>query len=233
MIRLHFVCAIVALVAVSQAALGQQLVGGIGKAKDGDSLMVGETEVRLFGVDAPEFDQTCTRDKQAWNCGGAAAEQLMALVTGKEVECVSMGLDDHKRLLGRCTVRGTDVNETMVSSGYAVAYRRYSTDYAPAEDAAKAAKVGIWVGSFEAPERFRRTGGVEVTKSSDRRRSSQRSSWSIRAENNCSIKGNRNRKGEWIYHLPWMPYYDQTRPEEIFCSEAEAQAAGYRRALVK
>ena len=30
-----------------------------------------------------------------------------------------------------------------------------------------------------------------------------------------------------------MPYYDQTRPEEIFCTEAEAQAAAYRRATVR
>ena len=59
------------------------------------------------------------------------------------------------------------------------------------------------------------------------------SDWQARANNNCNIKGNRNRKGQWIYHVPGMPYYDQTRPEEIFCTEAEAQAAGYRRAIVK
>jgi hypothetical protein len=49
----------------------------------------------------------------------------------------------------------------------------------------------------------------------------------------CVIKGNRNRKGEWIYHVPGMPYYDVTRPEEIFCTEAQGQAAGYRRAIVR
>lgn len=49
----------------------------------------------------------------------------------------------------------------------------------------------------------------------------------------CVIKGNRSRRGEWIYHLPGMPYYDVTRPEEMFCSEREAQAAGYRRAIVR
>jgi hypothetical protein len=30
-----------------------------------------------------------------------------------------------------------------------------------------------------------------------------------------------------------MPYYEQTRPEEIFCTEAEARNAGYRRAIVR
>ena len=57
--------------------------------------------------------------------------------------------------------------------------------------------------------------------------------WQARASGNCNIKGNHSRKGEWIYHLPGMPYYDRTRPEEIFCTEAEARAAGYRRAIVK
>jgi endonuclease YncB( thermonuclease family) len=233
MIRSYYLCATLAALLTAQAARAQQTVWGMATAKDGDSLMVGETEVRLFGVDAPEFDQTCTRNKQAWSCGAAAAEQLMFLVTGKDVECVSMGIDDHKRTLGRCTVRGTDVNEAMVASGYAVAYRRYSSDYVAAEEAAKAAKLGLWAGSFEAPEQYRRTGGVKAGKANSTSRPSQRSSWAARAPSNCNIKGNRNRRGEWIYHLPGMPYYDQTRPEEMFCSEAEAQAAGYQRAMVR
>jgi len=58
----------------SQAAQAQQAIWGLGRAKDGDSLMVGETEVRLFGVDAPEFDQTCTRAGQSWACGAVAAD---------------------------------------------------------------------------------------------------------------------------------------------------------------
>ena len=47
-------------------------------------------------------------------------------------------------------------------------------------------------------------------------------------EGACTIKGNRTRRGEWIYHLRGMPYYDEARTEEMFCSEAEAQAGGYR-----
>jgi hypothetical protein len=29
----------------------------------------------------------------------------------------------------------------------------------------------------------------------------------------CLIKGNHSRRGDWIYHLPGMPYYDDTRAE--------------------
>lgn len=49
----------------------------------------------------------------------------------------------------------------------------------------------------------------------------------------CRIKGNHSRRGDWIYHLPGMPYYDATRAEAYFCTEAQAQAAGYRRAIVR
>ncbi len=37
----------------------------------------------------------------------------------------------------------------------------------------------------------------------------------------------------WIYHVPGMPYYAKTRAEQLFCSEADAGAAGYRRAKVR
>ncbi|MED2729318.1 hypothetical protein P4217_28645, partial [Bacillus thuringiensis] len=44
----------------------------------------------------------------------------------------------------------------------------------------------------------------------------------------CTIKGNKNSKGEKIYHIPGQQFYDKTNAEEMFCSEADAQAAGYR-----
>lgn len=55
---------------------------------------------------------------------------------------------------------------------------------------------------------------------------------------NCNIKGNINpRTGERIYHVPGQRYYNETQispqhGERWFCSEAEARAAGWRRARV-
>jgi hypothetical protein len=111
----------------------------------------------------------------------------------------------------------------MVSSGYATAYRHYSADYVPAEETAKAAKLGIWAGSFKAPREYRHAEEAQERQAAPARRASN---------GGCNIKGNRGQHG-WIYHVPGMPYYEQTRPEEIFCTEGEAQAAGYRRAIVK
>lgn len=45
------------LTACSPAAAADTF-SGIARAMDGDSLMVGEREVRLFGIDAPEWGRS-------------------------------------------------------------------------------------------------------------------------------------------------------------------------------
>lgn len=215
----------------------QASISGIGRAKDGDSLTVGNREVRLFGVDAPEWDQTCTRDGKNWDCGQAAAEQLSKLVTGNQVRCAAVETDEHQRTVARCTVGTTDVNRAMVASGYAVAYRRYSTDYVSAEESAKLNKRGFWAGKFDMPSEYRHREEVKVQPEEPARMPGSRPATSgLRSSpqpsDSCRIKGNRGSNG-WIYHLPRMLFYERTRAEEIFCTEAQAQAAGYRRAKVR
>src|SRR4051794_37645682 len=84
---LHVTAAVLAMLA-SSPVQAQSVVLGLGRAEDGDTLIVGETKVRLFGIDAPEFDQSCSRQGANWSCGAAAADELMQLVTGKDVRCV-------------------------------------------------------------------------------------------------------------------------------------------------
>ena len=210
-------------------------IQGIARAVDGDSLEIGRVRVRLFGIDAPEFDQLCTRDGARYTCGAEAADRLSKLVTGRSISCILAGVDQHQRVLARCAVSGEDVNSTMVQAGYAVAYRQYSLDYFRAEEAAKAAKRGIWAGTFDMPSEARAQARSEQSPTASVSRSPrvQASRTSVRFSGGCTIKGNRSRRGDWIYHLPGMPYYDQTRAEDIFCSERAAQAAGYRRAIVR
>ena len=213
------------------------LISGIGIAIDGDSLRVGDTEVRLFAIDAPEANQTCGRGAQQWACGAAASAHLMKLATGRQITCTSRGEDQYGRSLGQCVANGVDLNQAMVSAGYAVAYRRFGRDYVAAEEAAHARRLGLWQGEFQMPREFQHEGQAPTTQLNRATRhltpKSARSSWRVRAQSKCAIKGNRNRRGEWIYHVPGMPYYERTRPEEIFCTEAEARAAGYRRAIVR
>jgi hypothetical protein len=122
----------------------------------------------------------------------------------------------------------------MVSMGYAVAFRRYSMDYVSAEESANLAARGIWSGTFEMPGEVRHSGqdaDVEPPPLERQARRERPVVQSLRSQpkGNCRIKGNRSRRGELIYHLPGKPYYAQTIAEQLFCTEAEARAAGYRR----
>lgn len=216
---------------VLPASAGGQVMSGTATAVDGDSLVVDGQKVRLFGIDAPEFTQTCTRDGETWECGKAAKEQLSALVSGAHVECRQLATDGFGRAVSTCVAGSEDVNRTMVEHGWAVAYREFSTDYVGAEQQAKRNGQGIWGGSFELPSDFRSSQQPKQPMAGTRTAPPRRAAPA--RFSGCVIKGNRNRRGEWIYHLPGMPYYEATRPEEIFCTEADAQAAGYRRAIVR
>ena len=219
---------------LAASAASAKPIYGVAVAADGDSLIVDGGRIRLFGIDAPELGQVCRRDSEQWACGAESAERLSKLVTGREVRCVPVGTDQYERVLARCSAGPADVNRTMVASGYAVAFRRYSQDYVSAEESARLANRGLWSGTFEMPAEVRAQARSPIPQpQSEERpiRSTAKRKASVGGA--CRIKGNHSRRGEWIYHVPGMPYYEQTRAEAMFCSEAEARAAGYRRARVR
>lgn len=220
------------LAAIPLPALAQR-VSGPAEVIDGDSLTVNGRPIRLFGIDAPEGKQTCERGGTQWDCGEESASQLRSLIDGHEVHCQGQGVDQYGRLIALCSANGFDLNRTMVEAGWATAFRRYSEDYVTAEIRAKAAKLGLWNSTFDLPEAYRRQQEAPAPSEPPVRVVPRRPAQSQAQFEGCVIKGNRNRRGQWIYHLPGMPYYNVTRAEEMFCTEAEAQAAGYRRAIVR
>ena len=214
------------------AIASAQTFSGRGYAVDGDSLSVSGISIRLFGIDAPELSQTCKRGDAQWPCGREAKRQLQALIDGNTVECRGRGIDDYGRTLAVCTSGGREINTAMVTEGWATAFQKYSDAYVAAEEAAKAHRAGIWGSELERPQDFRaRKRGTDSQSSRFVALAVQRQT--ARGSAQCVIKGNHSRRGEGIYHLPGMPYYSQTRAEEMFCTEAQAQAAGYRRARVR
>ncbi len=208
--------------AVQNAASdGISTLAGPAQVVDGDTIDINGQRIRLEGIDAPETAQTCSTARgTAWACGRAATKTLAALVAGADVACDSRGADKYGRLLGICYANGRDINAAMVQAGMAWAFIKYSTTYVSEEGAARLANAGIWQGPSEAPWDFRHKG------------------WQVAeavAPNGCAIKGNVSSKGH-IYHMPWSPWYervtvDAARGEQWFCSESEAQAAGWRPAL--
>ncbi len=119
---------------------------------DGDSLQFGNQKVRLEGIDAPEFTQTCTIAGQAAECGKLARTHLRNLIAGRPVECSGWQTDKYDRPLVRCTVGGTELNAAMVRDGWAVAFGDFELEEAEARNASR----GLWQGEFAEPRDWRR-----------------------------------------------------------------------------
>lgn len=193
-------------------------IRGAVRVVDGDTIDVGETRVRLEGIDAPEAGQTCNRKWFGrWACGHEATAALHRLTDQRTVSCDPRGTDKYGRVLAVCYVDGRDINAQMVRRGYAWAFVKYSQSYVREEALARTEGVGIWQGQSEPAWEYRakRWAAAEV-----------------KAPEGCAIKGNVTKSGK-IYHMPWSPWYARIRiePEKgkrWFCSEAEALAAGWR-----
>jgi len=131
-------------------------VAGQAQVHDGDTISLDGNRIRLVGIDAPEYAQTCMdRSGGEWPCGKAARDAMLALVKGRQVSCLSEGRDKYGRMLGRCSVGKTDLGAAMIEAGLAVSY----DDYKLRETAARAGGRGIWAGSFVIPSEWRRTSG--------------------------------------------------------------------------
>jgi endonuclease YncB( thermonuclease family) len=124
---------------------------------DGDSIRDGDRRIRLYGVDAPELRQQC-RDGagRAYRCGDAARAALETLIGGREIDCQVVDTDKYGRDVARCQAGSLQVNREMVRQGWAVAYDRHSLEYMIAEAEARRARSGLWQGSFQRPEDYRR-----------------------------------------------------------------------------
>ena len=218
------------------AGTSQERVAGRPKIIDGDSFEIGAVGVRLFGVDAPEGRQSCTRSDGDWACGEAAAAQLRRLVGSRDVVCERRDVDTYGRIVAVCRVGPTDLGAAMVRAGFAVAYLRYSDDYADEERDARAARRGVWAGEFASPEQYRRDERQEQRAEPQRSEPTERYSEPAQRagrRDGCDIKGNVSARGAKIYHTPDSASYDETvidesRGERWFCTETEARGAGWR-----
>ncbi len=216
--------------------------------KDGGTLQLGNVTYRLDGIDAPAFDQLCIDEHaDSWTCGIEARDQLTKLIGGRQVRCDDLGVDPtyKKRHLGVCKVEGetNSLSQLLVRQGFALnveasATGRFKTDEARARED----RLGLWKGCFVAPQEFRadRKDGALLGASCRADRDSE-----IRAAlfpddlampSGCSIKGKyavRARVTGYlgIYHLQACRSYPAlTKPDRWFCSEEDAQAAGFRKA---
>ncbi|MGU3387278.1 thermonuclease family protein [Methylobacterium sp. D53M] len=219
---------IVALVVTAEAA---EPITGRASVTDGDTVVIRDTRIRLHGIDAPESAQLCQdADGKDYRCGQRAALALSDRIGASPITCEPRDTDRYGRTVAICRKGTEDLNAWMVEQGHAIAFRRYAKDYVGKEDGAREAKRGIWGGTFQDPGTWRREQRSPVREAPARADAPSKAA----APGECAIKGNINRKGERIFHMPGTRDYDRTaintaEGERWFCSEAEAEGAGWRR----
>jgi endonuclease YncB( thermonuclease family) len=138
-------------------ASDQQTYTGRPSITDGDTIRIGDTRIRLHGIDTPEVKQTCQKqDGSVYRCGDIATFALAALIEKHWVTCKQTDMDRYGRVVAVCFTGPVNLNAEMVKSGWALAYRKYSHDYVGQEASAKAARLGMWQGQFVKPWEWRR-----------------------------------------------------------------------------
>ena len=151
--------AIALLIGLLWPALALADITGKPRVIDGDTLEIAGERIRLHGIDAPESEQTCLADGTRWYCGMEAASALAFKIARGWVTCQGEDRDRYGRLIAVCYaggVGGPELNAWLVSEGWALAYRRYSTDYVAQEQVAREARRGLWRGEFVPPWDWRR-----------------------------------------------------------------------------
>lgn len=125
---------------------------------DGDTIIIDNIKVRLQGIDAPELKQPCKNkiSNKLYACGEDSKRYLITLIDYHTVKCMKEGIDRYNRVLAYCYVGEINLNKEMVSSGNAVAYRKYDPSFIEDEARAKRNKAGIWASDFEEPEKWRK-----------------------------------------------------------------------------
>jgi endonuclease YncB( thermonuclease family) len=150
------------LVFATSALAAAENIKGRPRIVDGDTIIVRKTRIWLYGIDAPENKQKCIVDGRVWSCGKAAKAVLKQAIGTKRVTCILKPMDEDKhgdrrgRVLAVCRVGRLILNEWMVKMGWAIAFRRHSTDYVDEEHTAKEKRRGVWIGAFVKPWEWRR-----------------------------------------------------------------------------
>ncbi|MDD5527936.1 MAG: thermonuclease family protein [Patescibacteria group bacterium] len=208
----------------------------VAKVVDGDTIDIiinGKTErLRLIGINTPEV----VDPRKPVECfGREASDNAKKLLTGAEVRISADPSQDDRDIYGRLLryvwrADGLFYNLAAIHDGFAYEYTykspyQYQREFKDAQKFAQDNFLGLWA-----------QGACRKGNQSAGRGAGNNPAAEVKAaDSGCLIKGNIGSTGDKIYHLPGCPYYNQTvidesKGEKWFCTEAEALAAGWRKA---
>ena len=131
-------------------------------ALDGDDICIdgvgkqctGGEDYRLHGVDAFEARQSCKdANGRPYGCGAEARKALAAIIAGRPVSCIRVKRD-RDRWIGNCAAGDIDVEAELVRAGWAFVRPDFiegerEAQLCAIEAEARAAKRGMWAGSWD------------------------------------------------------------------------------------
>ena len=107
---------------------------------DGQTIIVGRTHYRLWGIEAPDLHQTCTED---WQAGAESRRTLALLIGQRHIVCEDRGIDRYRRTLAVCRADGLDLGGAMVGAGMAWASAATTRAYVGVESQAREEERGV------------------------------------------------------------------------------------------
>lgn len=105
----------------SPVTAASALIVGRAEIVDGDTIVVdgSDKRIRLYGIDAPEGQQTCDDAKgKMYLCGSRSADALAAIIgRNGRVTCIEQDRDRYGRIVATCVIGSIDINTEMVRTG--------------------------------------------------------------------------------------------------------------------
>lgn len=196
------------------------------KAIDGDTISViykgNKESVRFLLVDSPETSHPRLGEQPFGQEAKKYTRNLVENANKLELEFdIGANRDKYDRLLAYVYVDGKMIQEELLKKGLArVAYiyppnTRYVDQFNAIQKEAQQKGIGIWEIENYAQEDGFHPELMDLKETED-----------IQNKDECIIKGNIG--SDKIYHTPDSPWYEQTKPEVMFCTEEEAVKAGFR-----
>ena len=189
------------------------------------------------------LDQPCLDSAgEVYFCGRKAYEELQKFIANRGLRCNDKGPDSRRqnRRIGQCSVENVDLQRWLVTNGWAIPFEPYAIGrFKDDEVDARGLRAGLWDGCFVAPQDFRywrKNSAMLLGMACPADARDKLFPDDPRMPPGCPIKGKLAYRA-WpfhigIYHTEGCGSYQRTKhPQRWFCSEEEAQEAGFRKSL--